>query len=151
MPIVATQKMLGYPEIIIKVKQTLIHFPELRGYRIIVGITNRYDEAGSACKEDMIIRLNPKHPVAYATIAHELIHLLQYHLGILPGGEVTADIYYIVRSKQFLDKPPSYLTIDKTKWEKNKDKIRRALMDLLQFRYSTRKISHIIRKKYGVQ
>lgn len=143
--------MLDHPQIITKVKQTLGYFPELRGYRIIVGVTNRYDEAGSACKEDMIIRLNPKYPVSYATIAHELIHLLQYHLGILPGGEVTADIFYIVRSKHFLDKPPSYLTFDKTKWEENKHKIRRTLMDLLQFKYSTRKISHIIRKNYGVQ
>lgn len=149
--IIPTQKMLAHPKIITKVMQTLRYFPELKGYRVIVGITSQHNHAGSADKEDMIIRLNPDYTVHYATIAHELIHLLQYHLEILPGGEVTADIYYIVRSKHFLDKPPTYLAIDNDKWEENKHKIRIALMNLLQLRYSPRKISHNIRKRFGAK
>lgn len=149
MPIIPTQKMLEHPKILTKVKQVLIHFPELKGYRIIIAQTNRYDHAGSADRDDMIIRLNPEYSIHYSTIAHELIHLLQYHLKILPGGEVTADIYYIVRHKMFLDKPPCYLTVDYEKWEKNKHRIRKALIGYLQLRYSTRKISHHIKKRFG--
>lgn len=79
------------------------HFPELDRVSLRVGLTR--SAAGFASTEDRIW-LNPIR-LSRHTIAHELVHLLQWR-GLAPGGEMTADIHALARHESLVDDLPTY-------------------------------------------
>src|SRR6186997_1255451 len=89
------------PPLMQRIERAVLEFPEFAKLTITVGV-NRSDELhGSADSRNMTIRLNPRlrGGVTYATIGHELTHLLQKPggLGTVPYGEEQCDIWTIAR------------------------------------------------------
>jgi len=129
-----------------RIERALGEFPELSKRTIIVGV-NRSDELhGSADSRNMTIRLNPRlrGGVAYATIGHELTHLLQRPggLGIVPYGEEQCDIWTIARSELFLDDVPFYLCGDlwkKKTWPRHADTVRSLCLEAIRVRKTNRR------------
>jgi hypothetical protein len=92
-----------------RIARSLREFPELSEHTLTVGVNRSDDLHGSADSRNMTIRLNPrlKGGVTYATIGHELTHLLQKPgLGIVPYGEEQCDIWTLARSDLVLDDFP---------------------------------------------
>ena len=144
MEIIPIEKMKIERGLIEKVRQALEHFPELEGKRIIVGFDGYH--RGSASLSDYIINLS-KRP-KYFTIGHELVHLIQYHLGTIPKGEVQCDIFTIARHELFLDLQPSYFQwSDKVDWETYKLDIHRICREGIELRHSNRKYIYWIREE----
>jgi hypothetical protein len=91
-----------------KVRYVLRYFPEFGSKRIKVGLTR--SASGMAVPGGREIWLNPFR-VAYHTIAHELIHLLQRTGGLIPLGERSCDIFSLARHWTLNDVPPGYVKI----------------------------------------
>jgi hypothetical protein len=129
-----------------RIELALGEFPELSKHTITVGL-NRSDELhGSADSRNMTIRLNPrlKGGVAYATIGHELTHLLQKPggLGLVPYGEEQCDIWTIARSDLFLDDVPFYLCSDlwkKQTWPSHASAVRSLCVEAIRIRETNRR------------
>jgi hypothetical protein len=128
-----------------RIQRALDEFPELSKLTITVGL-NRSDELhGSADSRNMTIRLNPRlrGGVTYATIGHELTHLLQKPggLGVVPYGEEQCDIWTIARSDLFLDDVPFYLCSDlwkKKTWPTHANTVRSLCMEAIRIRRTNR-------------
>ena len=126
-------------------ERALREFPELSEHTITVGVNRSNDLHGSADSRNMTIRLNPrlKGGVAYATIGHELTHLLQKPgLGIVPYGEEQCDIWTIARSGLFLDDVPFYLCSDlweKKTWPSHANMVRSLCMEAIRVRETNRR------------
>lgn len=88
-----------------QVRQVRTFFPELDGTGVKVGLTRR--AAGFAAKEEPYIWINPRRLTRH-TIAHELVHLLQFR-GLIPTGERSADLYALARHPVLVDDLPCYL------------------------------------------
>jgi hypothetical protein len=129
-----------------RIERALAEFPELSKHKITVGL-NRSDELhGSADSRNMTIRLNPrlKGGVTYATIGHELTHLLQKPggLGLVPYGEEQCDIWTIARSDLFLDDVPFYLCSDlwkKQTWPNHANAVRSLCVEAIRIRETNRR------------
>lgn len=98
------------------------YFPEIK-LRIKVGITRAYDgfvfPPNKGHPPRLLIKIRRtktgvwKYPT-YWTLAHELMHLTQFNVKILPATERATDIYALARIPlKFIDEPPSYLTMPK--------------------------------------
>ncbi len=85
-------------------------FPELREKSIKVGITR--SASGLAVPGGIEVWFNP-FQLAYHTIAHEFIHVLQGSNGI-PSGERSCDVYSMARHWTLNDSPPTYVRIPKS-------------------------------------
>lgn len=58
------------------------------------------------------VRPHTRTPVAlHATLAHELVHLLQPPRGSVPGGERSCDLYALARAGRLFPHPPAYLRL----------------------------------------
>jgi hypothetical protein len=48
----------------------------------------------------------------YYTVAHELMHLVQFNNSSIPGGERACDVYALSRlPPRFIDESPTYLVV----------------------------------------
>ena len=132
-------------ELMNRIERSLQEFPELSDHTITVGVNRSDNLHGSADSRNMTIRLNPrlKGGVAYATIGHELTHLLQKPgLGIVPYGEEQCDIWTLARSELFLDDIPFYLCShlwEKKTWPKHATAVRRLCVKAIQVRKTNRR------------
>lgn len=95
------------------------HFPELRP-QIRVGLT-RFFEGFVFQSNSGFVRLNLevrkekngalRYPT-YWTIAHELMHLVQFNSDGIPGDERACDIFTLARlPPRFIDESPTYLFV----------------------------------------
>ena len=132
-------------ELMGRIERSLREFPELGNHSIMIGL-NRSDELhGSADSRNMTIRLNPRlrGGVTYATIGHELTHLLQKPgLGIVPYGEEQCDIWTLARSELFLDDRPFYLCAHlwkKRTWPSYAGAVRLLCLEAIQIRQTNRR------------
>lgn len=91
-----------------KVRYVLHYFPEFGERQIKVGLTRA--ASGMAVPGGFEIWLNPFR-VAYHTIAHELVHLLQRTGGGIPHGERSCDLFSLARHWTLNDVAPSYVRI----------------------------------------
>ena len=89
------------------IRQVRAFFPELDGVGIKVGLTRR--AAGLAGRDEPAIWINP-YRLTRHTIAHELVHLLQFRQ-LLPQGERSADLHALARHPVLVDDSPCYLKI----------------------------------------
>jgi hypothetical protein len=132
-------------ELMHRIEHALGEFPELSDYSLTVGVNHSDDLHGSADSRNMTIRLNPrlKGGVTYATIGHELTHLLQKPgLGIVPYGEEQCDIWTLARSDLFLDDVPFYLCADlwkKRTWPNYAITVRSLCVQAIQVRQTNRR------------
>ena len=86
------------------------HFPELDGVTVRVGLTKRRGVLGLASLgEEAMIWIRPRRIRRFA-IAHELVHLLQAR-GLVPGGEMCADLWALARASSYVDAAPFYLRL----------------------------------------
>lgn len=92
------------------IRQVRGFFPELDGCSIRVGLTR--SAAGFAAKEELCIWVNP-YRLSLHTIAHELVHLLQFR-GDLPQGERAADLFALARHPVLADDAPCYLRVPRS-------------------------------------
>ena len=133
------------PPLMQRIERALREFPELSKHTITVGVNRSNELHGSADSRNMTIRLNPrlKGGVAYATIGHELTHLLQKPgLGIVPYGEEQCDIWTLARSGLFLDDVPFYLCSDlweKKTWPSHANMVRSLCMEAIRVRDTNRR------------
>ncbi len=142
--IIPTEKMKNERKVVEKVRKALLHYPELEGKRIIVAYDGYH--SGSASLSDYIVHL--KRRPKYFTIGHELTHLVQFHLGMIPKGEVQCDIYTIARSELFLDLQPGYFTwTNKVDWDTYRLEIHRICKEGVKLRQNNRKYIYWIRKE----
>ena len=129
-----------------RIERALREFPELSKHTITIGVNRSDDLHGSADSRNMLIRLNPrlKGGVSYATIGHELTHLLQKpgRVGIVPYGEEQCDIWTIARSDLFLDDVPFYLCSDlwkKKTWPVHANNVRALCLEAIRVRKTNRR------------
>ena len=131
-------------ELMQRIERSLREFPELWDRPITIGLNRSDNLHGSADSRNMTIRLNPRlrGGVAYATIGHELTHLLQKPgLGIVPYGEEQCDIWTLARSELFLDDRPFYLCAHlwkKKTWPSRANAVRSLCMQAIQVRKTNR-------------
>jgi hypothetical protein len=95
------------------------HFAEIRR-PVKVGITRFYDGLvfqSDAGKVKLMVDVHRsrkdgwKYPT-YWTLAHELMHLVQFNVDGIPGGERAIDIQALARAPpRFIDDSPSYLVV----------------------------------------
>ena len=98
------------PRVLQTVRHVRAFFPELDGIGIKVGLTRR--AAGLAAREEPAIWINP-YRLTRHTIAHELVHLLQFRK-LLPLGERSADLYALARHWVLVDDSPWYLKVPRS-------------------------------------
>lgn len=113
MSLVPTSALLrnpACPRVLQTVQQVRTFFPELDGIGIKVGLTRR--AAGLAGREEPAIWINPHHLTRH-TIAHELVHLLQFRK-LLPLGERSADLHALARHPALVDDSPWYLKVPRS-------------------------------------
>jgi hypothetical protein len=86
-------------------------YPELEGITIHVGRAMRRDVLGwgSLDPERPGIWIRPRR-LAYFTIAHEMMHLLQART-LVPTGERACDLWALARSPLVIDSLPGYLRL----------------------------------------
>ena len=131
-------------ELMRRIERSLREFPELSDHAITVGVNRSDNLHGSADSRNMTIRLNPRlrGGVTYATIGHELTHLLQKPgLGIVPYGEEQCDIWTLARSDLFLDDIPFYLCSHlwkKKTWPGHANTVRSLCVEAIQVRKTNR-------------
>jgi hypothetical protein len=127
-----------------RIERSLLEFPELVPQTVTVGVNRSDSLHGSADSRSMTIRLNPRlrGGVAYATIGHELTHLLQKPgLGIVPYGEEQCDIWTMARSELFLDDVPFYLCSNLWKrksWPMHARVVRSLCLEAIEVRRTNR-------------
>jgi len=92
------------------IRQVRIFFPELDGITLKIGLTRR--AAGLAAHDQPWIWVNPRKLTRH-TIAHEMVHLLQFR-GHAPQGEKSADLYALARHVCLADDLPYYLKTPRT-------------------------------------
>jgi len=109
-PTSALLRHVSCPRVLNLVRQVRVFFPELDGLQIRVGLTRR--AAGLAAREEPSIWINP-YRLTRHTIAHELIHLLQFR-GFVPLGERSADLYALARHPVLADDTPWYLKVPRS-------------------------------------
>lgn len=132
-------------ELMRRIERSLREFPELSDHTITVGVNRSDNLHGSADSRNMTIRLNPRlrGGVTYATIGHELTHLLQKPgLGIVPYGEEQCDIWTLARSGLFLDDFPFYLCSHlwkKKTWPGQAATVRALCVEAIQVRKTNRR------------
>ena len=95
------------------------YFPEIKR-SMKVGITRFYDGLvfqSNSGKVKLMVDVHRsrkdgwKYPT-YWTLAHELMHLVQFNDESIPGGERTMDIYALTRTPpELIDDSPSYLVV----------------------------------------
>jgi len=118
-----------------KLRAVLPLFPELNAERIEVGLTRApfcYAIAKTNMEDRIKIVLNPRYPLTYFTLGHELTHFVQHideeETGTdIPYGEVQCDVWTIARDELFLDLPPFYLRLPKEiecNWSLYADQVR---------------------------
>lgn len=129
-----------------RIERALREFPELSKHTITIGVNRSDDLHGSADSRNMLIRLNPRLSggVTYATIGHELTHLLQKPgcVGTVPYGEEQCDIWTIARSDLFLDDVPFYLCSDlwkKKTWPGHARSVRALCLEAIKVRETNRR------------
>ena len=128
-----------------RIRRALREFPELLSQTITIGVNRSNELHGSADSRNMTIRLNPRlrGGVTYATIGHELTHLLQKPgLGIVPYGEEQCDIWTLARSPLFLDDVPFYLCSDlwkKKTWPLHATTVRSLCIEAIRVRETNRR------------
>lgn len=92
------------------------HFPELaRAVRLdVLPSSSRVRGLAFPLERPPRVAVRPhtRTPVALqATLAHELVHLLQPPLGTVPGGERSCDLYALARVGDLFPHPPFYLRL----------------------------------------
>lgn len=110
MPTSALLRNPACPRVLQTVRQVRTFFPELDGTGIKVGLTRR--AAGLAAREEPAIWVNP-YRLTRHTIAHELVHLLQFRR-LLPLGERSADLHALARHRVLVDDSPWYLKVPRS-------------------------------------
>lgn len=93
------------PRVLDLIRQVRTFFPELDGVSLKIGLTRR--AAGLASRDEPWIWINPRRLTRH-TIAHEMVHLLQFR-GLVPTGEKSADLYALARDCWLADDLPFYL------------------------------------------
>ncbi len=106
-PTLALRRHPSCPRVLQTIRHVRVFFPELDGVGIRVGLTRR--AAGLAGREEPAIWVNP-YRLTRHTIAHELVHLLQFR-GLLPLGERSADLHALARHRILVDDSPCYLKV----------------------------------------
>jgi hypothetical protein len=109
-PTSALLRNVSCPRVLQTVRQVRTFFPELDGVSIKVGLTRR--AAGLAGRDEPAIWINP-YRLTRHTIAHELVHLLQFRQ-LLPTGERSADLYALARHPVLVDDRPCYLKVPRS-------------------------------------
>jgi hypothetical protein len=133
------------PDLMNRIERALGEFPELLKHKITVGVNRSANLHGSADSRNMTIRLNPRPRggVTYATIGHELTHLLQRPgLGVVPYGEEQCDIWTLARSDLFLDDVPFYLCAHlwrKKTWPNYAKAVRSLCIEAIRLRATNRR------------
>jgi len=92
--------------------ECLNEFPELNPKEIKFSYTKNFACAMTlkATEGRFNIGYNPKYPLFYHVLGHELMHFAQ-EFGDVPHGEKSCDVYTLARSELFTDRPPGYLPI----------------------------------------
>jgi len=100
-------------ELDVKLKKVLQYFPELWDNTIKVGYTStNIGKYISSKEDDDISYLRLYKGVSLHTIAHELMHSVQYMVEDIPLGERPCELWTLAREPSILDKPPmSYLLV----------------------------------------
>src|SRR2546427_4126803 len=95
----------------------LPRFPELEGTEFELDLLPSSSTLLGLAEQDRDpprIRLRPVRPTNPSltyTIPHELTHLLQYPLRIVPGGERSCDLYAMARTGDRFLVPPGYVRV----------------------------------------
>ncbi len=98
------------PRALRELEAVRVHFPELDGVPVRVGLTKRRTILGLAAVGGApMIWIRPRRIRRFA-IAHELTHLLQAR-GLVPGGEKSCDLFALARTSAYVDVSPFYLRI----------------------------------------
>lgn len=97
-------------------REVAAHFPELGPEVRLDLLPSSYRVRGLAFPRErpprIAVRAHTRTPVALqATLAHELVHLLQHPLGPVPGGERSCDLYALARVGARYPYPPFYLRL----------------------------------------
>jgi hypothetical protein len=117
------------------------YFPELRP-QVRIGLT-RFFEGFVFQSNSGFVRLNLevrkersgawRYPT-YWTIAHELMHVVQFNSHGMPGGERACDIFALARlPPRFIDESPTYLFVPpgaRAAWRKSDAELAHALAEL---------------------
>lgn len=92
--------------------ECLEEFPELNPKEIKFSYTKNYACAMtlSTTKDKFNIGYNPKYPLFYNVLGHELMHFAQ-EFGDVPHGEKSCDVYTLARSELFTDRHPGYIPL----------------------------------------
>ncbi|HXV83832.1 MAG TPA: hypothetical protein VEG60_28585 [Candidatus Binatia bacterium] len=139
------------------IERALVHFPELQGKTITVGLTRKHlGSASISYRAGAISRLTIRlrvRKVSYQTIGHELTHLVQ---GLrygdrstqsaaarsrIPSGEKQCDIWTLARHPLFCDDPPTYLKLPRMvrdQWPRYADSVRALCLAAIEKRPSHR-------------
>ncbi|MFP4051501.1 MAG: hypothetical protein ACLFVB_07160 [Thermoplasmata archaeon] len=127
-----------------KLKEVLQYFPELWDNTIKVGYTST--EIGkyiSSRESSQISYVRLYEGVSLHTIAHELMHSVQYIEDNIPMGERPCELWTIARDTSILDKPPmSYLSTPskiKNNWHDWKDEVHRLAKQAIEERKNGRR------------
>lgn len=99
-------------ELDVKIREVLQYFPELWDSTIKVGYTSTdIGKYISSRNSDEISSVRLYEGVSLHTIAHELMHSVQYINEDIPMGERPCELWTLARDPSILDKPPmSYLS-----------------------------------------
>jgi hypothetical protein len=128
-------------------------FPELRP-QVRIGLT-RFFEGFVFQSNSGTVRLNLevrkgkngawRYPT-YWTIAHELMHLVQFNSHGIPGGERACDIFALARlPPKFIDESPTYLFVPpeaRAVWRERDAELAHALAELAVSKFNDGEASY---------
>lgn len=93
-----------------------------------------------ATRDTYNIGYNPKTPLYYSVLGHELMHFAQLYSKI-PHGEKACDVFSIARSELFTDYPPSYLSLRNeicNNWSEYAHNVRKLCIKAIEIRENNR-------------
>ena len=116
----------------------LEEFPELNPKEIKFSYTSNIACAMTqkATEDKFNIGYNPKYPLFYNVIGHELMHFAQ-EFGDVPHGEKSCDVYTLARSELFTDCSPGYIPLPieiVTSWSKYAADVRQLCIKAIEVR-----------------
>jgi hypothetical protein len=106
-------------EVELRIRRLHPYFPEMKR-RITIGLTRSYDGLAFQSDEGTVklmldvrrARNGDYKSPTYWTIAHELMHLVQFNTKGIPAGERACDLYALARlPPKLIDDSPSYLSL----------------------------------------
>jgi hypothetical protein len=116
----------------------LKEFPELNPKEIKFSYTKHIACAMtlSTTKDKFNIGYNPRYPLFYNVLGHELMHFAQ-EFGDVPHSEKSCDVYTLARSELFTDDSPGYIPLPieiVTTWSKYAADVRDLCIQAIEVR-----------------